>query len=77
MPQHFKELVSSIGDASLDTTSVSLLISSHIEALKEQLIYYICLKDTSTYFCVVNLLIEHAVEKVEITAGLHDKLIEL
>uniref|UniRef100_A0A1B6HGM3 Zinc finger BED domain-containing protein 5 n=1 Tax=Homalodisca liturata TaxID=320908 RepID=A0A1B6HGM3_9HEMI len=75
LTQEFKEYVSSIGDISIDTSSLSLLISSHLEALIKQFNDYIPVKDTSGSVWITKPFFKKAVQKAELNAGLHDELI--
>jgi hypothetical protein len=77
LTQEFKEYVSSIGDTSIDTSSLSLLISSHLEALIKQLNDYIPVKDTIGSVWITKPFSEKAVQKAELNAGLHDELIDI
>lgn len=77
LTQEFKEYVSSIGDTSIDTSSLSLIISSHLEALIKQLNDYIHVKDTIGSMWITQPFSEKAVQKAELNAGLLDELIDV
>lgn len=77
LTNEFKEFVSSVGDDSLDLTFFSLLVSTHLKALKIQLLDYIPTEDTSGVQWVLYPFKDNIVEKAEMDPNLHDKLIEL
>lgn len=77
LTEEFREYVTSVGDTSIDVSSLSQLISSHLEALIHQLTDYIPKKDLSGDLWVVNPFNEQAVQNAQLSVRLQDQLIEL
>lgn len=77
LTQEFIGFLSTSYCTSPDTSSLSLLVSSHLEGLIEQLTDYIPNKDSNGVLWVVNPFSDQVVTKAELTARQHDQLIEI